>query len=60
MATATFDKTFIISNPSDQKKLMTILESDAHVISDILPPYSETERKRSDSILKQFLSLCSH
>lgn len=56
MATASFDRTFVVSDPKSQEKLSKFLESKepAKTLSENL--FSETERNRSEALLKQCLS----
>ena len=60
MATETFDKSFVITDPEALKKLHLILESDKPVIPPEKPPFSQSERERSDRLLKQCLSRSRH
>lgn len=56
MATATFDRTFVINNPESKQKLIKIMDSSDPVKPVSANPFSEKERKRSEDVLKQFLS----
>ena len=56
MATETFDKTFVITEPEALKKLYSIMESDKSVTPLARPPFSQAERDRSETLLKQCLS----
>lgn len=56
MATATFDRTFVVSTPESKQKLLKILDSKESAKSVPVAPFSEEKRKRSEELLKQFLS----
>lgn len=56
MATSTFDKEFIVTNPESQKRLRAILESDEPGVPLTMPLYDEAERKRSEELFKYYLS----
>ena len=56
MATATFDRTFVISNQESKQKLIKIMDSSETVKPVSAAPFSDKERKRSEDVLKQFLS----
>ena len=60
MATETFDKSFVITEPEALKKLHSILESDNLVTQLAKPPFSQSERDRSETLLKQCLSRSKH
>ena len=57
MATSSFDKTFIVDNPADQKRLLYIMEAkmteDKHVTM-----YTQADIDRGESLLRQYLSHC--
>ena len=56
MATATFDRTFVISNTESKQKLLKILDSGKSEKTHPVASFSEDKRKRSEELLKQFLS----
>ena len=56
MATSTFDRKIEITDPKSVKKLITIKETDTPVKSLSDHPYTQKERERSVSLLKQCLS----
>ena len=56
MATATFDRTFVVTSPESKKKILEILDSKESVKSAPVTPLSEERRRRSEDLLKQFLS----
>lgn len=56
MATATFDRTFVVSAPESKQKLLKILDSKESAKPVSVPPFSGENRKRSEELLKQFLS----
>lgn len=60
MATETFDKSFVITEPEALKKLHSILESDKPIMPLIRPPFSQSERERSETLLKRCLSRSKH
>lgn len=60
MSTETFDKSFIITEPEALKKLCSILESDAPAMPLARPPFSQSERDRSEILLKRCLSRLKH
>ncbi len=59
MATSTFERKIEISDPESLKKLATVMAVDVpkKPLSD--HPFSDTERDRSETLLKQFLSRSS-
>ena len=56
MATNTFERKIEITDPQSVKKLITVMEKDRPVKSLSDHPYTEKERERSVSLLKQCLS----
>lgn len=60
MATSTFERKLEITDLDSLKKLMKIVESDkpAAPLSD--HPYSDSERERSEDLLKRCLSRSKH
>lgn len=56
MATSTFERKIEISDPESLKKLIHVMTADAPEISISTHPFSTAERKRSENLLKQFLS----
>ena len=56
MATATFDRTFVVTDAEAQKKLQKIFSSDKSILPLTCPPFTEEERDRSEALLKQCLS----
>ena len=56
MATATFDRTFVVEDLEDQERLLKLLNSDSPQMVHAKPPYSQEERKRSEELLRQCLS----
>ncbi len=56
MATATFDRTFVITDPESKQKLGKIMNSKEPTKPVSAIPFSEKDRKRSEEVLKQFLS----
>lgn len=60
MATETFDKSFVITEPEALKKLHSILESDTPAMPFVRTPFSQSERDRSETLLKQCLSRFKH
>ncbi|MBR5970605.1 MAG: hypothetical protein IK016_09720 [Lachnospiraceae bacterium] len=47
MATSTFDKSFVIIKPEDQRRILDIIHSDEPAIPIDVPPYSQAERDRA-------------
>lgn len=60
MATETFDKSFVITEPEALKKLQAIMESKKAVNQPSVSPFSQEERDRSELLLKQCLSRSRH
>lgn len=60
MATSTFDRKIVISDPKSIEKLIEIMNREApkEPISD--HPYTEAERERVDQLLQQCLSRSKH
>lgn len=56
MATSSFDREFILTDPESIKRLIEIMESDPPEEPFSLHPYTNTERERSEMLLKQCLS----
>lgn len=56
MATNTFERKIEITDPQSVKKLITVMEKDRLVKALSDHPYTEKERERSVSLLKQCLS----
>lgn len=56
MATSTFERKIEITDPQSVKKLITVMEKDAPAKSLSDHPYTQKERERSVSLLKQCLS----
>ena len=56
MATNTFERKIEITDPQSVKKLIAVMEKDAPTKSLSDHPYTQQERERSVSLLKQCLS----
>lgn len=56
MATSTFERKIEIKEPEDIKKLVTVMNSEPPKEPLSKHPFSDSERVRSESLLKQFLS----
>jgi len=56
MATSTFERKIEITDPQSVKKLITVMEKDAPTKSLSDYPYTQKERERSVSLLKQCLT----
>lgn len=56
MATSTFERKIEITDPESIKKLISVIEKDAPAEPLSTKPYTETERERSVSLLRQCLS----
>lgn len=56
MATESFDKTFVVTNPEAIKKVIAIAESETDIDSPSEKVFSQEERERSDILLKHCLS----
>lgn len=56
MATSTFERKIEITDPESVKKLISIMEKDAPTKSLSDHPYTQAERERSVSLLKQCVS----
>ena len=56
MATSTFDRTFIVSDKSDQERIYRVMNSDKPAAPIKNPPYTQEERDRSAELLRQCLS----
>ena len=56
MATSTFEREIKITNTTDLKKLVNIINSDPPSSSLSVKPYTENERKRSEMLLAKCLS----
>ena len=56
MATSTFDRKLEITSPESIQKLIDIMNSEPPVKPLSEHPFSEEDRKRSDELLKQYLS----
>lgn len=56
MATASFDRSFVISDPKFQKKLAEFMDSKEPAKTLSENSFSENERNRSEALLKQCLS----
>ena len=56
MATASFDRTFVVEDEKSRMRLEKILSSDKPAKPITRPPFTEEERDRSESLLKQCLS----
>lgn len=56
MATSTFDRDIAIKDPASVRKFYRILNSDASKEPISKHPYSEDERKKSEDLLKKYLS----
>lgn len=57
MATSSFDKTFVVDDPADQRRLLDIME--APVVEDKhVPVYTQADIDRGESLLRQYLSHC--
>ncbi len=56
MATSTFERKIEITDPESVKKLISVIEKEAPAKPLSGKPYSETERERSLSLLRQCLS----
>ena len=54
MATSTFDKNFVVTDPDAQKKVIDLLSSDKPVKKISKPSFEEMER--SERLLKQVCS----
>lgn len=57
MATATFDKTFVIEDPVAQEKLYDIIEGKKRSKKLFTEIYTLEDKKRSESALKQLVSI---
>ena len=56
MATSTFDKVFIVTDPKERKKVIEIIDSTETAKPPKYPAYTEDDRDRSEELLKQFFS----
>lgn len=56
MATSTFERKIEIKDPESVKKLMDVMQAKAPDNSFLKKPFSDAERDRSESLLKQCLS----
>lgn len=60
MSTNTFERKLEINDVESLKKLLDVMNTDAPKITLSEHPFSHEERKKSDALLKQFLSHSSH
>lgn len=60
MATSTFERKIEIRDTKSLKKLMCVMTDDTVPKSLSKNPFSTGERKRSEKLLKQFLSRSGH
>ena len=60
MAASTFERKLEITDIASLKKLIKIMESDKPEAPLSDHPYSDTERERSEDLLKQCLSRSKH
>lgn len=60
MATSTFERKIEISDTDALKRLIHIMAADAPEAPISTCPFSTIERKRSEDLLKQFLSHSNH
>ena len=56
MATSTFERKIEITDPESVKKLISVIENDTPAEPLSTNPYTEKERERSVSLLRQCLS----
>ena len=56
MATNTFDRKICIQNPNAARRLSRVLNNRDIKPSDLIPPYTDEERARSEDLLKQLLT----
>ena len=56
MATSTFERKIELTDPESVKKLIEVMTADAPKEKLSEHPFSDAERDRSESLLKQFLS----
>lgn len=56
MATSTFDKTFIVTDPAAKERVIKVVSSEEKAAPIKTPPYTQEERNRSEALLKQYLS----
>lgn len=56
MATNTFDREIMINDPESLEKLARVMAMDPPTEPLSKHPYSDTDRKRSEKLLTQFLS----
>ena len=56
MATSTFERKIEITDPESVKKLISVIENDTPAEPLSTKPYTEKERERSVSLLRQCLS----
>ncbi len=53
MATSTFDKLFIVTNPEDQKRIWNVIYSDEPAAPIRNVPYTEIEREKSIAAMRE-------
>ena len=56
VATSTFDKVFIITDPEDQKRIIDVVSSDKPAQPIKAPLYTQKERERNEELFKQYAS----
>lgn len=55
MPTSTFDRNIVLTDPASIKKFYRILNAEAPKKPISQHPYSESERKKSEALLKEYL-----
>ena len=60
MATSTFDRNITLTDPASVKKFYRILNAEAPKKPISQRPYSESNRKKSEELLKLYLSRSEH
>ena len=53
MATSTFDKLFIVTDPKDQQRIWDVIYSDEPAAPINCPPYTDADRKETENFLRQ-------
>ena len=53
MATSTFDKLFIVTDPKDQQRIWDVIYSDEPAAPINCPPYTEAMREQSVAALRE-------
>ena len=60
MATTTFERKIEIKDSNSLKKLIDIMDSNSPTVQLSRHPFSDAERNRSETLLKQCLSRSNH